>query len=309
MKNTHSHQSQKRSKFIFQFLPQNIQYGPKIESQQQNTESFAKKELKIAVEKKQSKKESQKNLKQLKFDVSKQTKQFEKLSFSPQKNKAVLQHELNIINNPKLGYLRGRELFGAVQSILKSLRFYQKNIDGFYGPGTKSALLKFQKQHNLVTTGTPNKATVITLLQSLNESKPKPTKEDTEKITNQIPEIKQKPEEIYEEEICQDEEPAINKKNNENKGEKFVEIPEKHRNFSNKNISNKSILDLSKNESLLNITSLNLSNNDFDGIHAIVLSKSKYAKNLKNLDLSNNIISKKEQIDILKNLPKCEISF
>lgn len=57
-----------------------------------------------------------------------------------------------------------QETLTKFQQQLSDLGFYNSSIDGLYGPGTRRALIAFQEQAGLETTGLPDAATLIALL-------------------------------------------------------------------------------------------------------------------------------------------------
>lgn len=54
-----------------------------------------------------------------------------------------------------------------IQKALKNAGYYQSTIDGIIGPKTKSAILKFQKAHNLKADGVVGKKTSAKLKEYL----------------------------------------------------------------------------------------------------------------------------------------------
>ncbi|MDD5108192.1 MAG: peptidoglycan-binding domain-containing protein [Candidatus Omnitrophica bacterium] len=56
-----------------------------------------------------------------------------------------------------------------IQRALKSAGFYQGAVDGKIGPKTKSAIIKFQKAHNLKADGVVGKRTSMELNKYLSE--------------------------------------------------------------------------------------------------------------------------------------------
>jgi len=56
-----------------------------------------------------------------------------------------------------------KEILFKIQAKLKKLGYYKSKVDGIYGPGTKRAIIKYQKNKQLTVTGKPS----ISLLKML----------------------------------------------------------------------------------------------------------------------------------------------
>ena len=154
---------------------------------------------KITQPKPEEKKKDQVDNTTKKPEETKKTPEFSE-KFTAEKVKEILELELAIINGEKQGELRGRDLFGAVQTKLKELNMYSKNIDGYQGNPSTSAtvagLKKYQKENKLLATGTPTKQTIEHMLGIKPEEKKEETKKPEEKKEDQVDNTTKKPEEI-----------------------------------------------------------------------------------------------------------------
>ena len=56
-----------------------------------------------------------------------------------------------------------RSTLRQVQTVLKQKGFYEGGVDGLFGPGTRAAIVAYQRAENLPVTGEPDQNTLARL--------------------------------------------------------------------------------------------------------------------------------------------------